>query len=292
MFCGATVVSSFKVSTSRANVETRENEGADLLCSYTGDFGSTPRIEWKFQNEKGSQAYVIYHGKPTVPYENRVALFSGGNLRINKVTRQDHGRYDCEVSASQSSNFGEVSVTLTVLVPPAAPLCRIPQSGTTGRTVKLSCYDGVGLPHPTYKWYKDGTPLPENPQQIAAFKNLTYKLDAAKGELMFPAVRKSDSGMYHCESTNKAGDPKSCKAVRMEIRDQNVGGIVAGIIVALLLVGLLAFGIWYAYKKGYLPKRPDSSKQKSKMVYQPPSSVYSGGDEDDGDFKQKSSFVV
>lgn len=35
--------------------------------------------------------------------------------------------------------------------------------------------------------------------------------------------------------------------------DINTGGIVAGVIVALLLLALLGFGIWYANKKGYLP---------------------------------------
>lgn len=35
--------------------------------------------------------------------------------------------------------------------------------------------------------------------------------------------------------------------------DLNTGGIVAGVIVALLLLALLGFGIWYANKKGYLP---------------------------------------
>lgn len=35
--------------------------------------------------------------------------------------------------------------------------------------------------------------------------------------------------------------------------DLNTGGIVAAVIVTLLLVALLAVGIWYAHKKGYLP---------------------------------------
>lgn len=35
--------------------------------------------------------------------------------------------------------------------------------------------------------------------------------------------------------------------------DLNTGGIVAGVIVALLLLLLLGLAIWYANKKGYLP---------------------------------------
>ena len=37
--------------------------------------------------------------------------------------------------------------------------------------------------------------------------------------------------------------------------DLNTGGIVAGVIIFLLLLALLGFGIWYAYKKGYLPSK-------------------------------------
>jgi len=37
--------------------------------------------------------------------------------------------------------------------------------------------------------------------------------------------------------------------------DLNVGGIVAGVIVALLAVGLLIFALWFANKKGYLPSK-------------------------------------
>ena len=35
--------------------------------------------------------------------------------------------------------------------------------------------------------------------------------------------------------------------------DINTGGIVAGVIVALLALALLGFGLWYARRKGYLP---------------------------------------
>lgn len=39
--------------------------GADLKCSYSADFGADARVEWKFQDMKGSQTYVIFDGKPT-----------------------------------------------------------------------------------------------------------------------------------------------------------------------------------------------------------------------------------
>ncbi|KAK5917857.1 hypothetical protein CgunFtcFv8_002668 [Champsocephalus gunnari] len=263
-FLSATGVRSFSVTTNNNNLRVEENEGADLTCSYSADFGSSARIEWKFKDIKGSQTYVVFDGKPTQPYAGRVTLY-GNNLRINKVTRKDNGVYDCEVSAG-AGQFGEVRVQLTVLVPPSPPMCRIPSSVKTGK---------VAI-------------------KIAGFRNATYKLSAISGNLEYPAVTKMDSGQYYCEAVNDAGAPQRCKGLKMEVRDANTGGIVAGVIVALLLLLLLGLGIWYAHKKGYLPKKAES-KPKPSVVYQP-TSLHSGdgggGDDEDGEFKQKSSFVV
>lgn len=38
--------------------------GADLKCTYTADFGATPRIEWKFKDLKGSQSFIYFDDKP------------------------------------------------------------------------------------------------------------------------------------------------------------------------------------------------------------------------------------
>ncbi|XP_040907827.1 F11 receptor, tandem duplicate 1 [Toxotes jaculatrix] len=284
-FYASTGVSGFTVTTSTQSVRVKENEGTDLKCSYSADFGSSPRVEWKFRDLKGSQTYVIFDGQPTTSYSGRVTLYGGSNLRISKVTSRDNGEYFCEVSSN--GQFGEATVKLTVLVPPASPLCRIPSTVTTGKTTLLSCHDSTGSPPPTYRWYRDGTPLPLEPNKIAGFKNSTYRLNTENGNLEFPAVTKGDSGQYYCEAINDAGPPQQCKAVRMEVRDQNTAGIVAGVIVALLLLALLGVGIWYAHKKGYLPQ-----KSKQNVVYQPQNQSLYGNEEDDGDFKQKSSFVV
>ncbi|XP_003971293.1 F11 receptor, tandem duplicate 1 [Takifugu rubripes] len=283
----ATGVFGFSVTTKNKEVEVKENEGIDLTCSHSADFGSNPRVEWKFKNRMGSQVYVVFDGKPTDPYSSRLSMYSGSNVRFSKVTRKDTGVYDCEVSGN--SQFGEVRVTLTVLVPPSPPVCKIPSSVTTGKTAMLSCHDGDGSPPPTYTWYKNGVPLPAEPRTISGYQNATYSLNTTHGSLTYARTSRSDSGEYYCEAANKAGPVQRCRAARMEVRDINTGGIVAGVIVALLLLALLGFGIWYAHKKGYLPKKTES-KPRPNVVYQPPS-LY-GDEEADGDFKQKSSFVV
>uniref|UniRef100_A0A3Q4BMJ4 Junctional adhesion molecule A n=1 Tax=Mola mola TaxID=94237 RepID=A0A3Q4BMJ4_MOLML len=271
----------FTVTTENADVRVKENEGVDLTCSFSADFSPNPRVEWKFKNLKGSQVYVIFNGKSTESYANRASMY-GSNLRFTKVTRNDNGAYDCEVSGN--GQFGERRVNLTVLVPPSPPVCRIPTSVTTGNRVTLSCHDADGSPPSSYRWYKGTTLLPAEPSKIAAFKNATYRLNTALGTLEFPMAEKVDSGQYMCEAYNEAGPPQRCKSITMEVCDINTGGIVAGVIVALLLLALLVFGIWFANKKGYLPSefstlKPCSSGDGCCVCFQ-------------GDFKQKSSFVV
>lgn len=39
--------------------------GVDLTCTYSADFGAEARVEWKFQDLKGSQTYVFYRGELT-----------------------------------------------------------------------------------------------------------------------------------------------------------------------------------------------------------------------------------
>ncbi|XP_058483499.1 junctional adhesion molecule A-like isoform X2 [Solea solea] len=282
----ATGVNGYSVTTKNAEVQVRENEGTDLTCTYSADFGSEARVEWKFKNLAGSQTYVVFNGQPTQTYSNRVTIY-GSNIRFSKMTPKDTGVYDCEVSGN--GQFGETRVKVTVLVPPSMPVCRVPPTVTTGKTARLSCHDNIGSPPPNYRWYKDGTLLPPDPSKISGFKNATYHLNTENGNLEFPRVTKMDSGQYYCEAYNDAGPPQRSKEAKMQVRDVNTGGIVAGVIVALLLLALLGFGLWYAHKKGYLPKK-DESKPKPNVVYQPPS-LY-GGEDDDGEFKQKSSFVV
>lgn len=281
-----TGVWAFSVTSANPHVEAKLNEGTDLSCQYSADFGPSPRVEWKFKDLKGSQKFVNYKGEFTDQFASRVSFY-GSNLRFEKVIPKDNGVYDCEVSGQD--HFGVTQVRLTVLVPPGVPLCKVPTSVTTGKQAVLTCHDSVGSPPPTYEWYKDGVPLPADPKTMTGFKNLTYNLNPQTGNLEFGRASKMDTGSYYCVAKNKAGPPQQCRVTKMEVRDPNVGGIVAGVIIFLLLLALLGFGIWYAYKKGYIPKKTD--KQKSNVVYQPPS-VYGGGEEDDGDFKQKSSFVV
>uniref|UniRef100_A0A3B1JTU1 Junctional adhesion molecule A n=1 Tax=Astyanax mexicanus TaxID=7994 RepID=A0A3B1JTU1_ASTMX len=248
----ATGLHAFSVSTTTSTVMVNENSGADMTCSFSGDFGATPRVEWKFRDLKGTVSFIYFDGQVTTPFKERFTQYNGG-LRISKTVRSDTGDYLCEVSTN--GGFASTSIKLTVIVPPAVPVSRIPNSVTTGSNVRMTCFDPEGSPPSTYQWYKDNTPLPEDPSKFPNFKNMTYKMNIQNGNLEFPSVAKTDQGQYFCEASNGKGPAQRGQPVLMQVRDLNTGGIAAGVIVALLAIAALIFGLWYANKKGYLPSK-------------------------------------
>ncbi|KAM4876251.1 junctional adhesion molecule A-like, partial [Sylvia borin] len=142
--------------------------------------GSSPRIEWKFQ--RGSSLVLIYYGgELTESYRERVQ-FSRTSIRFQSVTREDSGRYICEV-VGDSSQIAKSEVNLIVQVPPGKPVAHVPSSVTVGSRAVLRCSEAQGSPPPTFRWYKDGTELPPDPKTSAAFRNSSYSLDPNSGEL-------------------------------------------------------------------------------------------------------------
>ncbi|NXC46522.1 JAM1 protein, partial [Penelope pileata] len=108
---------------------------AAIPCSaYRSDWGS-PRIEWKFQ--KGSSLVLFYYGgELTDPYKSRVQ-FSPTSIHFSTVTREDTGKYICEVVGS-SSQISKSEVNLIVqgrspprrFCPPGSP--PVPWPGRAG----------------------------------------------------------------------------------------------------------------------------------------------------------------
>ncbi|NWU73609.1 JAM1 protein, partial [Pterocles burchelli] len=101
-------------------------------------------------------------------------------------------------------------------VPPSKPVAHVPSSATIGRKAVLRCTESEGSPPPTFRWYKDGMLLPADPKSSLTFRNSSYTLDAATGELIFEPLSAFDSGDYTCEATNNVGSPQKSSAVRME----------------------------------------------------------------------------
>ncbi|XP_059805845.1 junctional adhesion molecule A-like [Hypanus sabinus] len=248
------VTRSFSVTTRTPEVKVSLGAAAELFCQYSADFGE-PRVEWKFQDLQDSQTLVYYNNEITKNYQGRVD-FSPSALHFKETQATDSGLYICDVNTIDGSQFGSVTVTLVVKVPPAVPTASVPTSVTTGSKAELKCSESRGYPRPSYRWYRDQVLMPEKPASSPTFRNSSYTIQPEMGLLIFDRVSKVDAGEYVCEASNKVGQPvKSSPPIRMEVYDTNVGGIVAGVIVALLILAFLGIGIWFAYRKGYLGRK-------------------------------------
>ncbi|XP_023377265.1 junctional adhesion molecule A [Pteropus vampyrus] len=269
------------VYTSEPEVRVAENKPAKLLCSYSG-FGS-PRVEWKFA-QGDTTSLVCYNNKITASYEDRVT-FSNTGITFHSVTRGDTGMYTCMVSDEGGNTYGEVSVQLIVLVPPSKPTVSVPSSATIGTRAVLTCSESDGSPPSEYYWFRDGTEMPTEPKNSRAFSNSSYSLNHKTGELVFDPVSASDTGEYTCQAQNGYGTPVRSDPVHMQAVEMNVGGIVAAVLVTLILLGVLIFGIWFAYSRGYFNRMKKGTANK-KVIYSQPAA------RSEGEFRQTSSFLV
>ncbi|XP_059727156.1 junctional adhesion molecule A isoform X2 [Haemorhous mexicanus] len=259
--------------------EVPEHKPVELRCAAFRSSSGSARIEWKFQRGS-SLALIYYEGELTEPYRDRVQ-FSPTSIRFQSVTREDSGKYICEV-VGDGSQIAKSEVNLIVQVPPGKPLAHVPSSATVGARAVLRCSEAQGSPPPTFRWYKDGTELPQDPKSSPAFRNSSYSLDPRTGELVFEPVGGWDTGDYHCEASNNVGSPQKSDVFRMEASEVNVGGIVAAVVLLLLVLALAAFGVWFAYRRGYF----SSDAGGKKVIYSQPSR------RSEGEFKQTSSFLV
>ncbi|XP_074020682.1 LOW QUALITY PROTEIN: junctional adhesion molecule A [Numenius arquata] len=269
--------------------EVPENKPADIPCAAFRSGWSNPRIEWKFQ--KGSSLVLFYYGgELTDPYKHRVQ-FSPTTIRLEGVTREDTGRYICEV-VGDGGHIAKSEVNLIVQVPPSKPVAHVPSSATIGSRAVLRCTEDGGRPPPTFRWYRGQhgrAPRPQiqphlpDPKSSPTFRNSSYTLDPTTGELIFEPLSAFDTGDYFCEASNNVGSPQKSDVFRMEASEVNVGGIVAAVVVLLMVLGLVAFGLWFAYSRGFFKRKDTVSK---KVIYSQPSH------RSEGEFKQTSSFLV
>ncbi|XP_074836789.1 junctional adhesion molecule A [Carettochelys insculpta] len=260
-------------------IQVPENDPIEIPCAAY--VSGTPRIEWKFQ--KGSSIVLFYYdSKFTDPYKDR-AQYTPTGIRFTSVTRKDTGKYICQVLGS-SGQLSESEVNLVVKVAPSTPVAKVPTSVTIGNKAVLTCTESEGSPPPTFQWYRDNVLMPSNPKMSPTFRNSSYTIDPETGVLTIEPVTSFDTGEYSCEASNGVGAAQKSQPTHLEATEVNVGGIVAAVVVLVLLLALLAFGIWFAYSRGFFSKRRGSTNKQ--VIYSQPSN------RSDGEFKQTSSFLV
>ncbi|XP_036059094.1 junctional adhesion molecule B [Onychomys torridus] len=245
-----------------------------ILACKTPKKTTSSRLEWK---KLGQGVSLVYYQQALQgDFKDRAEMIDF-NIRIKNVTRNDAGKYRCEVSApsEQGQNLQEDTVTLEVLVAPAVPSCEVPTSVMSGSVVELRCQDGEGNPAPEYTWFKDGTSL-------LGKHNSSYTMNTKSGILQFNMVSKMDSGEYHCEARNSVGY-RSCPGKRMQVDVLNISGIIAAVVVVAFVISVCGLSVCYAQRKGYFSK--ETSFQKGG-----PASKATTMSEND--FKHTKSFII
>ncbi|XP_060006775.1 junctional adhesion molecule B isoform X2 [Lagenorhynchus albirostris] len=238
----------FSASKDHQVVTAIEYQEVILACKYPKKTISS-RLEWKKLGR--SVSFVYYQQALQGDFKDRAEMIDF-SIRIKNVTRNDAGKYRCEVSApsEQGQNLEEDTLTLEVLVAPAVPSCEVPSSALRGTVVELRCQDKEGNPAPEYTWFKDGIRLLENPKLGSPSANSSYTMNTKSGTLQFNTVSKLDSGEYSCEARNSVGHSR-CPGKRMQIDDLNISGIIAAVVVVALVISVCGLGMCYAQRKGY-----------------------------------------
>ncbi|XP_042810440.1 junctional adhesion molecule B isoform X1 [Panthera pardus] len=234
-----------------------------LACKYAKKTMSS-RLEWKKLGRSVSFVYYQQSLQGDFKYRAEMIDFS---IRIKNVTRNDAGKYRCEISApsKKGQNLEEDTVTLEVLVAPAVPLCNVPSSALSGTVVELRCHDKEGNPAPEYTWFKDGVNLLENPRRGPQGSNSSYTMNTKSGTLQFNTVSKLDSGEYFCEAHNSVGR-RRCHAKRMQVDNLNIRGIIAAVVGVAFVISVCGLGVCYAQRKGYFSRNGNTAVNKTDQI--------------------------
>uniref|UniRef100_F7AGL8 Inactive tyrosine-protein kinase 7 n=1 Tax=Ornithorhynchus anatinus TaxID=9258 RepID=F7AGL8_ORNAN len=162
------------------------------------------------------QVLWLLNGVPVVDTERRFA--KGSSLSFAAVDRlQDAGSFQCvardgetgeEVrSANASFNIKWIEAGPVVLKHPASLAEIQPQTPVT-----LRCHID-GHPRPTYQWFQDGNPLPDDPSN--------YSVSSKERNLTLRRAGPEHSGLYSCCAHNPFGHVCSSENVTLSIVDES-----------------------------------------------------------------------
>ncbi|XP_060069782.1 hemicentin-1-like [Ylistrum balloti] len=162
-------------------------EDGDLRLNCPASGKPTPKITWFKENQPikfNSSRYLL--------------LDDGFTLHILNAKQDDATRFICRAENVAGGN--EKAFDVDVLVP-----AKISEDGldptpdvVLNRTLVLNC-PAEGNPIPEITWYKDGFILDTS-------LNPRYDILSGGRQLRIQAVRLSDTAIYRCEATNKAGE--------------------------------------------------------------------------------------
>lgn len=231
-----------------------------LQCNYAATGGSMDssqtNVEWVFRKDPASTAgdNIVSNGQVMLNFQDQFSFQAPASLRLNNADyKTNAGVYDCIVTnPTNSPSKDQKSITVTVTVPPSIPHCGFTSdlALTLGFRQTFTCNSMEGIPAPTYRWNKDGAFLPSTYTMSPVYANTSFSVDSNTGDITFAKVSKGDAGVYFCEARNTLG-AQSCTAVKITIKEQDVGLIVGIVFMVIFIILLLLVLAWWTRKKGY-----------------------------------------
>ncbi|XP_074417115.1 endothelial cell-selective adhesion molecule-like isoform X1 [Larus michahellis] len=244
-----------------------EGQQAVLPAWYTSRSQKKPYITWLLDKEDADPFQILTYLDGVVKVEEtelkpRVGflypvLTHNISVFINATRERDSGQYMCTVNVvddvtSTGKNIGVIN--LTVLVPPAAPTCRLHGDPTVGANVTLSCTSEKGKPSPAYQWQRTAPTL-------QVFFPPAH--DQARGTLKLTNLSLEMSGLYVCAAENRAGSAE-CSIV-LEVHSTSTKAVIAGAVLGSL--GALATVVFFARRVvSYRRKKRDGQEEAANEI--------------------------
>ncbi|XP_029296495.1 protein turtle homolog A [Cottoperca gobio] len=189
-------------------VRAREGGSAELSCnlSPTSKEATTPNlfplhvVEWVRlgYNVPILIKFGVYAPRVHPNYKGRVSLTEGASLRVDRLTLEDEGWFECRILLldSKKDNFRNGTWTfLSITAPPV--FIKTPPTFVEvllGDSLTLSC-GAHGNPRPTVVWHKDESQIEKH-----------EKIKVLNGTLSLASVERNISGVYKCHVSNSEGN--------------------------------------------------------------------------------------
>ncbi|XP_068461528.1 uncharacterized protein igsf9b [Clinocottus analis] len=189
-------------------VRAREGGSAELSCNLTplSKEATTPNlfplhvVEWVRlgYNVPILIKFGVYAPRVHPNYKGRVSLTRGASLRVDRLTQEDEGWFECRILLldSKKDNFRNGTWTfLSITAPPV--FIKTPPTFVEvllGDSLTLSC-GAHGNPRPTVVWHKDESQIEKH-----------EKIKVLNGTLSMASVTRNISGVYKCHVSNSEGN--------------------------------------------------------------------------------------
>ncbi|NXY24607.1 CADM4 protein, partial [Atrichornis clamosus] len=175
------------------NVTVLEGGTAEITCHLHRYDGSIVVIQ------NPARQTLFFNGTRALKDERfELAEFSRRRLRLRlaRARLEDEGGYFCQLYADDTHHQ---IATLTVLVPPEAPVVEAGALAVEGGEVELSCLVPRARPPATLRWYRDRRELPGH-----SSREQSGKVFRQRSVLRLRVERRDHGAIVTCEATHPA----------------------------------------------------------------------------------------